>query len=115
MSPYKQTVPFYVCEANYGQCINSHPNDADGQRACKKSANCGSKNASAESTTSSTTTTASSTTLATATATETEPSATSSVAAAATTSNAAVALGDMTQYSTGLMAGLMFVAARMIL
>ncbi|KAJ5782793.1 hypothetical protein N7457_004567 [Penicillium paradoxum] len=115
VSPYKQTVPFYVCQANFGQCINSHPNDAEGQRACKKSAVCGSKNASAETTTSSTTTSASTTTLATATATESSASATSSVAAASTTTNAAVALGDLTQYSTGLMAGLMFVAARMIL
>lgn len=116
MSPYKQTVPFYVCEAAYGQCINSHPNDAEGQRACKKNADCGSKNASAESTTSSTTTTtASSTTLALSTSTDSSASATSSVAAASATTNAAVVIGDLTQYSTGLFAGLMFVAARMVL
>ncbi|KAJ5458239.1 hypothetical protein N7475_009627 [Penicillium sp. IBT 31633x] len=116
VSPYKQTVPFYVCEAAYGQCINSHPNDAEGQRACKKNADCGSKNASAESTTSSTTTTtASSTTLALSTSTDSSASATSSVAAASATTNAAVVIGDLTQYSTGLFAGLMFVAARMVL
>ncbi|KAJ5498791.1 hypothetical protein N7453_007842 [Penicillium expansum] len=109
------TVPFFVCQDTYIQCVNSHPNDAEGQRACKKAATCGSKNASAVTTTASTTT-MSSTTLALATATESSTTQTSSVApASTTTANAAVALGDLTQYSTGLMAGLMFVAARMIL
>ncbi|KAJ5200219.1 hypothetical protein N7491_008981 [Penicillium cf. griseofulvum] len=113
VTPYKQTVPFYVCQAAYGQCINSHPNDAEGQRACKKAAVCGSKNASETTTTASST--MSSTTLAMATATESSSSETSSVAPASTTTNAAVALGDLSQYSTGLMAGLMFLAARMVL
>ncbi|KAJ5312291.1 hypothetical protein PENANT_c011G00427 [Penicillium antarcticum] len=115
VSPYMQTIPFYVCENNYGQCITAHADDAVGQRACKKAAsNCGSKNASEESTTPSSSTTVASTTLATATATDSSASETTSVAAAsATTSNAAA--GDMTKMSTGVMAGLMFVAARMIL
>lgn len=113
VTPYSQTIPFFVCQETYVQCINSHPNDAEGQRACKKAADCGSKNASAVTTTASST--MSSTTLAMATATESSSSETSSVAPASTTTNAAVALGDLTQYSTGLMAGLMFVAARMVL
>ncbi|KUM61073.1 hypothetical protein ACN42_g6053 [Penicillium freii] len=113
VTPYSQTVPFFVCQETYIQCINSHPNDAEGQRACKKAADCGSKNASAVTTTASST--MSSTTLAMATATESSSSETSSVAPASTTTNAAVALGDLTQYSTGLVAGLMFVAARMVL
>ncbi|KAJ5952422.1 uncharacterized protein N7479_010835 [Penicillium vulpinum] len=117
MTPYQQTVPFYVCQATYGQCVDSHPNDAEGQRACKKAAVCGSKNASEVTTTSSSSsTTAASSTLALATATESAATtSTSSVAPASTTTNAAVALGDLTQYSTGLIAGLMFVAARMVL
>lgn len=114
VSQYVETVPFYVCEANYGQCINAHPNDAEGQRACKAAATCGSKNATAEDTTSSTTT-AASTTLAMATSTGSSGSSqtTSSVAAAATTTNAAVS--GLEGYSTGLMAGAMFLAARMFL
>ncbi|KAJ5997705.1 hypothetical protein N7499_005898 [Penicillium canescens] len=116
VSPYMQTIPFYVCENNYGQCITAHANDAEAQRACKKAAsNCGSKNASEESTTSSSSTTAASTTLATATATDSSASTTSSVAAASTTTSNAAVAGDMTKMSTGLMAGLMFVAARMVL
>lgn len=114
VSPYIETVPFYVCEETYGQCINAHPNDAEGQRACKAAATCGSKNATAEDTTSSTTT-AASTTMAMATSTGSSGSSqtTSSVAAAATTTNAAVS--GLQGYSTGLMAGAMFLAARMFL
>ncbi|KAJ5817959.1 hypothetical protein N7447_007967 [Penicillium robsamsonii] len=117
VTPYLQTVPFYVCQATFGQCIDAHPDDAEGQRACKKAAVCGSKNASETTTTASSSSSSAmaSTTLAMATATESSSSETSSVAPASTTTNAAVALGDLTQYSTGLMAGLMLVAARMVL
>ncbi|KAJ5497000.1 hypothetical protein N7463_008987 [Penicillium fimorum] len=116
VTPYLQTVPFYVCQSTFGQCIDAHPDDAEGQRACKKAAVCGSKNASETTTTaSSSSSVMASTTLAMATATESSSSETSSVAPASTTTNAAVALGDLTQYSTGLMAGLMFLAARMVL
>ncbi|KAJ5356468.1 hypothetical protein N7517_011077 [Penicillium concentricum] len=115
VTPYLQTVPFYVCQSTYGQCIDAHPDDAEGQRACKKAAVCGSKNASETTTTASSSSTMASSTVAMATATESSSSETSSVAPASTTTNAAVALGDLTQYSTGLMAGLMFLAARMVL
>lgn len=110
VAAYIETVPFYVCEATYGQCIDAHPNDAQGQRACKQAANCGTKNASAADATSSSA--AATNTLAMATSTDSSASATSSVAAESTT-NAAIALGQ--GYSTGLMATVMFVAARMLL
>lgn len=115
VSEYIQTVPFYVCQDAYGQCIRSHPDDAEAQRACKKAMNCGTKNASETSTTSSSASSSASTTLSMSTSTDSSASATSSVAAAGTSTNAAAVLGDMTQYSTGLMAGLMFVAARLVL
>ncbi|KAJ5166620.1 uncharacterized protein N7482_005401 [Penicillium canariense] len=115
VSPYIQTVPFYVCEESYGQCIASHPNDIQGQRACKKAATCGSKNASAEDTTMSSSTTAASTTLAMATSTDSSKTSSSSVAAASTTTNAAVTLGSLEGYSTGFMATVMFLAARLFL
>lgn len=109
-----QTVPFYVCEATYGQCIDAHPNDADGQRACKQAADCGTKNASAADATSSSAAPSSTLAMATSTdsSTDSSASATSSVAAESTT-NAAIALGE--GYSTGLMATIMFLAARMLL
>ncbi|KAJ5082072.1 hypothetical protein N7532_011115 [Penicillium argentinense] len=112
VAPYVQTVPFYVCEANFGQCINAHPDDADGQKACKEAAQCGSKNASSLSTT--TSSSSPSTTMSLTTSTDSSSSETSSsVAAASTTTNAAIAMGE--SYSTGIMAGAMFLAARMFL
>ncbi|KAJ5449814.1 uncharacterized protein N7458_006263 [Penicillium daleae] len=114
VSPYIETVPFYVCEETYGQCINAHPNDAEGQRACKAAATCGSKNASAEDTTMSATTSAASSTLAMATSTGSSQTS-SSVAAASTTTNAAAALSGLEGYSTGFMAGAMFLAVRLFL
>ncbi|KAJ5088238.1 hypothetical protein N7456_011854 [Penicillium angulare] len=117
VSPFLQTVPFYVCEANYGQCIDAHPNDAMGQEACKKAAKCGTKNAtsSASSTSSSA---APSHTLHMASTTDSDKSSTSSSAAAAsaTTSSAAAPLGGMIEtYSTGVLASLMFLAMRLVL
>ncbi|KAJ5612807.1 hypothetical protein N7510_006001 [Penicillium lagena] len=119
VSSYVETVPFYVCQATYGQCIDSHPNDATGQRTCKKSAKCGSKNASATDTTASSSVHASSTlTMATSTGSSSSNSAksgsVSSVAAASTTSNAAV-MDGLQVYSTGLLAGAMFFAMRLVL
>lgn len=42
---YENTIPFYVCEANYAQCINAHPDNLMGQLECKeqKKALCGTK------------------------------------------------------------------------
>ncbi|KAJ5577865.1 uncharacterized protein N7459_006829 [Penicillium hispanicum] len=117
VSPYIQTVPFYVCEATFGQCISSHPNDADGQKACKQAATCGSKNASATDTTSTSTSASSTLSLTTSTSsTESSKSASSSVAAQSTTHNAAVPMGSLIEgYSTSLMAGVMFLAMRLFL
>ncbi|KAK5806890.1 hypothetical protein VI817_001148 [Penicillium citrinum] len=115
VSQYVQTVPFYVCQANFAQCIQNHPDDADGQKECKEAAQCGSKNASSISTTTTASSSASATTtLAMTTSTDESTSETSSsVAAAATTSNAAIAMGE--SYSSGVMVGAMFLAARMFL
>ncbi|KAJ5902356.1 hypothetical protein N7495_002884 [Penicillium taxi] len=118
MSQYMQSIPFYVCEASFGQCIDSHPNDAMGQEACKKASSCGTKNASATETTSSSTATA---TLSTSTDTDsTKPSvsSSSSVAAASSTStkNAALPHGGLIEdYSTTFMASVMLLAMRLVL
>lgn len=119
VSDYIQTVPFYVCQANFGQCVDRHPNDADGQDACKKAAHCGTKNASSIDTTSSSAV-ASSTMMAVATSTDSSsssssPSSSSSAAASTTTHNAAAALGGIEAVSTGLMATVMFLAMRLVL
>ncbi|KZZ87843.1 hypothetical protein AAP_05327 [Ascosphaera apis ARSEF 7405] len=35
VAEYRNTLPFFVCEENFGQCINAHPNDLTGQKECK--------------------------------------------------------------------------------
>lgn len=47
-SAFQQTVPFFECQANYGQCINRHPNDAQAQATCRQNQQCGTRNATAE-------------------------------------------------------------------
>ena len=47
MSAYQNTIPFFVCQENYKQCIQNHPNDLDGQNQCKANAKCGTLNATA--------------------------------------------------------------------
>jgi hypothetical protein len=40
------TLPYFICHENFGQCIENHPNDADGQQECKNGQRlCGSLNA----------------------------------------------------------------------
>ena len=115
MTAYIQTVPFYVCQATYGQCVAAHPNDLDGQDACKAAAVCGTKNATALASTTTSTTAASTTTMATSTGTSSTTT-TSAAAASTTTHNAAAALSGVNEhYATGLMATLMFLAMRLVL
>jgi hypothetical protein len=93
VSAYQETLPFYICEATYEQCIAANPNDAQGQDACRKNQKCGTLNATAvegssgESSASSST---SATGMATSASATSGSSATSG--AGATPSNAAVAV-----------------------
>ncbi|KAL2821040.1 hypothetical protein BJX63DRAFT_252620 [Aspergillus granulosus] len=62
VEPYINTVPYYVCQSNYGQCIDLSTTQ-DGDDLCTEGLNaCGTLNASAPSTTSSSTSSSSSTT-----------------------------------------------------
>lgn len=129
MSPYISSVPFYVCQATYGQCVNAHPDDAAGQRICKQNAKCGTQNASATDTKMSSHKTGSTGTLSMATSTGSsgsrgssgssgssgsKGSAASGVAAESKTKNAAAEDG-VVGYSTSLFASAMFLAMRLIL
>lgn len=121
---YIQTVPFFVCIEDYGQCIAAHEHDALAQDKCKqqKKNNCPTTNATADS---ASTTTSSASSTAAATMSETAAttvnkgqgsaatSASSSSPASTTTANAAVLLAQ--EYSTGLMATALFAALRLAL
>ncbi|KIX96032.1 uncharacterized protein Z520_08287 [Fonsecaea multimorphosa CBS 102226] len=43
-----ETLPFYICQETYIQCINNNPNDAQGQATCASNEQCGTRNATAE-------------------------------------------------------------------
>ncbi|KIV77639.1 hypothetical protein, variant [Exophiala sideris] len=45
---FTQTLPFYICQATYSQCINNNPNNAEGQATCATNEKCGTRNATAE-------------------------------------------------------------------
>ncbi|EFE44505.1 conserved hypothetical protein [Trichophyton verrucosum HKI 0517] len=32
---YKNSLPWFICQATFSQCIKAHPDDADGQQVCK--------------------------------------------------------------------------------
>ncbi|EYE93284.1 uncharacterized protein EURHEDRAFT_414488 [Aspergillus ruber CBS 135680] len=113
VEPYKLTVPFFVCQANFGNCIAGHPDDADGQDQCKKDNKCGTLNAtetaSKSDSESSSSASESSSPSSSSTATLTTHQSDNSDSAAAssspsTTANAAAALRMVQEQSTGVFA-----------
>ncbi|KAK2751954.1 hypothetical protein FQN55_008696 [Onygenales sp. PD_40] len=90
VAKYKNTLPFFICQETFVQCIASHPDDLAGQRKCKENqSKCGTINPAKEEDEPTTTaakssptgTEAAATTKATPSATESEPAATSNPAA----------------------------------
>ncbi|ATZ54808.1 hypothetical protein BCIN_11g01400 [Botrytis cinerea B05.10] len=100
---YKQTMPTYICETIYANCIAAGENDAAAQKLCKETEakNCGQLDP--DKFTAPATTSASSTASATATSTS-AASATSASASAATSSAAASALNIGHEFGTGIFA-----------
>ncbi|OJJ81133.1 uncharacterized protein ASPGLDRAFT_778008 [Aspergillus glaucus CBS 516.65] len=125
VEPYELTVPFFVCQANFGNCIASHPDDADGQDQCKKDNKCGTLNAtemasksdSESSSSSSESSSPSSSSTATLTSSHQSDNSDSSAASSSpsTTANAAAALRMAQEHSTSVFATALLVAMRLAL
>ncbi|EEP82919.1 predicted protein [Uncinocarpus reesii 1704] len=99
---YKNTLPYFICQANFGQCINRHPNDLDGQRECKEAQkSCGTLDAGGSSSTTSTTRSS-----ITSAPTRTRVVSSSASSAAATTTSAAAAVHMAQDYSLRILAAL---------
>jgi hypothetical protein len=116
VEPYTNTIPFFVCQANYDQCIQNNPNDLDAQKTCKDNAKCGSITASVSHASTTTSAPSSSSTLSTAQAKVTTSTSASTSASAATgtsspTKGAAVAV----QITQGQSAGFLTAAAMAVL
>jgi len=114
VSAYQETLPFYICEATYVQCIAANPNDAQGQDTCRKNQKCGTLNATAVEG-SSGGSSASSSTSATARATSASAASGSSAAAATggTRSNAVVAVSH--QLATTVFAAVFLAVFKLLL
>lgn len=119
LEPYTTTIPFFVCEENYKQCIEASNHNLDAQEKCKQAReeNCGTIPPKKVSD-SSTTTSSMQSTMATMTSTPTmtkdsASSSSASTAATTTAGNAAMALAP--EQATGLMGAALFFALRMVL
>lgn len=120
MSDYKSTLPYFVCQENFGQCIANHPDDAEGQKVCKEEQKkCGTKDPDSGSEDSEGSDEKESSSSASAGPSPTKKTEASSTQAHATTGGntavatseaASAALGMTERYSLGLMAA-SFVAA----
>ncbi|PQE11232.1 pci domain-containing protein [Rutstroemia sp. NJR-2017a BVV2] len=100
---YTQTMPTFICEQVYQNCIIAGQNDAAAQKVCNQNekANCGHLNP--DNYTAAATTSASSTSAsATATSSGTASSVSSSASAATSSSAAAVSLNIGREYGTGI-------------
>ncbi|KAF9883185.1 hypothetical protein FE257_003872 [Aspergillus nanangensis] len=114
---YASTVPFFVCQENYGQCIGQSTTQDQDEKCKEGLSQCGSLNAS-DASSSSSSSTSSSASLPTETSSSSSnsetstPTTTTSNSAAATT-NAAIRMAQ--EHATGLLATVLFVGLRLVL
>ena len=112
MTSFADTLPFFICQQTFIQCIANAPNDAERQQNCTDNEQCGSRNATAEALSQ---TSASAETTAAATSSEggssQTGSATSSETASSTSGNAAPA--NVAQLSSGAFALLLAAAFKL--
>jgi hypothetical protein len=113
---FSETLPYFLCQATYGQCVAAHPNDSQGQAVCEENQQCGTRNATAEALAATSAAESSS-------AAETSSSASSSAsgsATAASTSASATASGNAAvgfsqQLTTGAFTALLVAAFKFLL
>ncbi|KKY29134.1 hypothetical protein UCRPC4_g00166 [Phaeomoniella chlamydospora] len=113
LTAYTNSLPYYICQETYIQCIEDHPNDADGQADCAEAEVCGTLNATSAATSSAA---ASSTAAASTTLDSSSAAATSAAASATNTSSSSGAVPVIrTDIATAGFAGLLLVAVSLLL
>jgi len=108
---FTQTLPYFICQENYVQCINNNPNAAQAQQTCKDNEQCGTRNATAEAlaqTGSASSSSASQTG-------SSASSATGSAASASATGASAASAATMTTYASGAFAAILMAAFKLML
>jgi hypothetical protein len=113
VTAYQQTLPFFICQATYEQCINNHPNDADGQATCKSNEKCGTLNATAANSGSSSSSSAAASSSASQTSAAASSGTGSASASAASASHSSVANNQ--QLATGAFAAILVAAFKLFL
>jgi hypothetical protein len=113
VTAYQQTLPFYICQATYEQCINNHPNDAEGQATCKNNEKCGTLNATAANSASSSSSSAAASTSASQTSAAASSGTGSASASAASASHSSIANNQ--QLATGAFAAILVAAFKLFL
>jgi hypothetical protein len=113
VTAYQQTLPFYICQATYQQCINNHPNDAEGQATCKSNEKCGTLNATAANSASSSSSSAAASTSASQTSAAASSGTGSASASAASASHSSIANNQ--QLATGAFAAILVAAFKLFL
>ncbi|RMZ78230.1 hypothetical protein DV738_g4064, partial [Chaetothyriales sp. CBS 135597] len=116
------TVPYFVCQQTYIQCVANNPNDAQAQTKCAENEQCGSRNATAEAIAAQSASAASETTASSTEASETSSatdsasdSASATSDSAATSTSEAAAAANTQGLATGATAVLLMAAMKLLL
>ncbi|RMD43931.1 hypothetical protein DV735_g1231, partial [Chaetothyriales sp. CBS 134920] len=112
------TVPYFVCQQTYIQCVANHPDDAQGQATCAENEQCGTRNATAEALAAESASAAAESTTSTTSASETSSateSASATSASAATSTSKAAAPANTQGLATGATAVLLMAAMKLLL
>lgn len=113
VTSFADTLPFYICQETYRQCVDSRPDDAQGQSECADNQQCGTRNATAEALAATSAADSSSVTSTAESSAGGSATASSSEAAASETGNTAV--HNIHQLSTGAFAALLLAAFKLFL
>jgi hypothetical protein len=117
---YQQTLPFFICQTTYSQCINNNPNNAQGQATCAQNEQCGTRNATAEAIAATSAAAASSAAATSSAASSSSASATKSQSATAASASASAsssgnaAVGLSQQLTTGAFAAVLLAAFKLM-
>jgi len=110
---FAQTLPFYICQETFVQCIANNPNDAEGQAVCQENESCGTRNATAEAL--SQTSGVSSSTASSTSGGSASSAATGSDSSSAASATESAAMAPMTTYATGAFAAVLMAAFKLML
>ncbi|KAK5552467.1 hypothetical protein LTR46_009514 [Exophiala xenobiotica] len=117
---YTQTLPYFICQESYIQCINNNPNDAQAQSVCATNEVCGTRNATAEalaaSSAAASSTAAATSSMASSSASKTQSGSATAASASASATESGNAAVAMTQHlTTGALAAVLMAAFKLLI